>query len=250
MAGAGNIGAKSFGAYRNKLRARGSSVPASQTAKVFRVFCVVALFNDWGDVLFTLLRSTQNIGTGSLVLNCGGWSRDNFMLINSPSWTSEGIAFSGTNQSAAMSEDIWGGGASITIMFDANQQNSGVIASIYGVPGQQGWVAYPRTFTTSSNGTTNFGAGTFAPTNVGENKTVMIRYSSGTVTAFVEGEQKTVPNSVTATIFNSNRSLKMGILESGSPNPFSGSIGFFLVSKRSLPDINMLNINASMIALR
>lgn len=70
----------------------------------------------WNNMICWPLRSYQNIGTGTVVYSFGGLKEVNGTMINSPSWSNDGIIFNDSlNQRISLNDQILSEGSDYTI---------------------------------------------------------------------------------------------------------------------------------------
>jgi hypothetical protein len=70
----------------------------------------------WQNMVCWPLRSQHNLGSGSTVLSLGGLGNFNGTMVNSPSWGSNGLTFSATNQMNASVRTV---DQNVTLLFAA-----------------------------------------------------------------------------------------------------------------------------------
>lgn len=226
-----------------------------------RVNDFIKILNDtvnWNDVKCYLLRSTQNIGSGTVVYTVGGWSNSNNNLINSPTWTTRGIDLNGTNQYGVDVGDIWNGGTALTLLVDINQDNLGGLRPIVGFWDQTGnqrgfllatslgaYVNYQ-----SANGASTSQI-TFGSATIGQNTTVGIVFNGSYTFTFINGTPTSASGTTSASIFNTSAPTTIGSFDPTSPTSFfDGVISCVLFIKSAISASQLSILNNAMIALR
>lgn len=82
-----------------------SATGATDTAKITAFACAMSNIVGWDNFAALLGKSTQNIGTGTTGYVLGGLTDNTAYLIGSPTWTTNGLTFNGTNQFALIEFD-------------------------------------------------------------------------------------------------------------------------------------------------
>ena len=102
------INSKSYGLqnetrqYLRRLYSYGRELNSSDVADIDNFIKGLKQLNLWSNSICFLMRSQHNIGTGNTILSLGGEQNVIGSLVNSPTWGSNGITFSGTNYISAL----------------------------------------------------------------------------------------------------------------------------------------------------
>jgi hypothetical protein len=102
------INSKSYGLqtetrqYLRRLYSYGRELNLSDVADIDNFIKGLKQLNLWQNSICFLMRSQHNIGTGNTILSLGGEQNVIGSLVNSPTWGSNGITFSGTNYISAL----------------------------------------------------------------------------------------------------------------------------------------------------
>jgi hypothetical protein len=88
--------------YLRRLYAYGRELNPSDVADIDNFIKGLKQLNLWQNSICFLMRSQHNIGTGNTILSLGGEQNVIGSLVNSPTWGSNGITFSGTNYISAL----------------------------------------------------------------------------------------------------------------------------------------------------
>jgi hypothetical protein len=102
------INSKSYGLqnetrqYLRRLYSYGRELNSSDVTDIDNFIKGLKQLNLWSNSICFLMRSQHNIGTGNTILSLGGEENVIGSLVNSPTWGSNGITFSGTNYISAL----------------------------------------------------------------------------------------------------------------------------------------------------
>lgn len=102
------ISSKSYGLqnetrqYLRRLYSYGRELNLSDVTDIDNFIKGLKQLNLWSNSICFLMRSQHNIGTGNTILSLGGGENVIGSLVNSPTWGSNGITFSGTNYISAL----------------------------------------------------------------------------------------------------------------------------------------------------
>jgi hypothetical protein len=102
------INSKSYGLqnetrqYLRRLYSYGRELNLSDVGDIDNFIKGLKQLNLWQNSICFLMRSQHNIGTGNNILSLGGEQNVIGSLVNSPTWGSNGITFSGTNYISAL----------------------------------------------------------------------------------------------------------------------------------------------------
>ena len=66
----------------------------------------------WNNMNCWLLRSSQNVGSGTTAYNLGGLGTFNGTLVNGPTWSADGIVFDGSNDYISLPDNAFSSGTS------------------------------------------------------------------------------------------------------------------------------------------
>jgi hypothetical protein len=88
--------------YLRRLYAYGRELNPTDVADIDNFIKGLKQLNLWQNSICFLMRSQHNIGTGNTILSLGGQQNVIGSLVNSPTWGSNGITFSGTNYISAL----------------------------------------------------------------------------------------------------------------------------------------------------
>ena len=88
--------------YLRRLYAYGRELATTDVSDIDNFIKGLKQFNLWQNSICFLMRSQHNIGTGNTILSLGGEQNVIGSLVNSPTWGSDGITFSGTNYITAL----------------------------------------------------------------------------------------------------------------------------------------------------
>ena len=83
--------------YLRRLYAYNRELNPTDVADIDNFIKGLKQLNLWQNSICFLMRSQHNIGTGNTILSLGGEQNISGNLVNSPTWGSNGITFSGTN---------------------------------------------------------------------------------------------------------------------------------------------------------
>jgi hypothetical protein len=88
--------------YLRRLYAYDRELTPTDVADIDNFIKGLKQLNLWQNSICFLMRSQHNIGTGNTILSLGGQQNVIGSLVNSPTWGSNGITFSGTNYISAL----------------------------------------------------------------------------------------------------------------------------------------------------